>query len=59
MMIFSDRGTPDGFHQQHGFSGTTFKFSKKKDTGTGTDFCYFKLHVKLPEGSEVKVCTCL
>ncbi|KAF8808764.1 catalase [Phlegmacium glaucopus] len=50
MMIFSDRGTPDGFHQQHGFSGTTFKLCKTVSAKpTQTDFVYFKLHVKTKE----------
>ncbi|KAF8799198.1 heme-dependent catalase [Phlegmacium glaucopus] len=50
IMIFSDCGTPDGFHQQHGFSGTTFKFCKTvSGKPTQTDFVYFKLHVKTKE----------
>ena len=49
MMIYSDRGTPDGFHQQHGFGGTTFKWCKEDGT-----FHYVKVHVKTEDG--VKVC---
>jgi len=49
MMIYSDRGTPDGFHQQHGFGGTTFKWCKEDGT-----FHYVKVHVKDDGG--VKVC---
>jgi len=45
MMIFSDRGTPDGFHQQHGFGGTTFKWCKEDGT-----FHYVKVHVKYEDG---------
>ncbi|XP_006456321.1 catalase [Agaricus bisporus var. bisporus H97] len=28
MILFSDRGTPDGFYQEHGYSGHTFKWCK-------------------------------
>ncbi|KAJ7626526.1 catalase [Mycena polygramma] len=45
MMIFSDRGTPDGFHQQHGHGGTTFKWCKEDKT-----FTYVKVHVKREGG---------
>ncbi|KAJ7802092.1 catalase [Mycena olivaceomarginata] len=50
MMILSDRGTPDGFHQQHGFGGTAFKWCKEDGT-----FHYVKVHVKL--NGQVK-CLC-
>jgi len=30
--LFSDRGTPDGFHNMHGYSGHTYKWTK--DDGT-------------------------
>lgn len=54
LMLFSDRGTPDGYDETHGFSGTTFKFVKKTDESpTSTAFVYFKLHVKT---KEFKVC---
>ncbi|PPQ73471.1 hypothetical protein CVT26_010170, partial [Gymnopilus dilepis] len=53
MMLFSDRGTPNGFHQQHGHAGTTFKFVKENANGT-TSFTYYKLHVRT---SEVKTLT--
>ena len=26
MILFSDRGTPDGYHNMHGYSGHTLKF---------------------------------
>jgi catalase len=45
MIIFSDRGTPDGFHQHHGHGGTTFKFCQDNDT-----FHYVKIHVKFNHG---------
>lgn len=50
MMIFSDRGTPDGFHRQHGFSANTFKFVKEDNT-----FVYVKIHVKRTEGVQVRI----
>ena len=48
MILFSDRGTPDGFHQQDGFGGTTFKWCKADDT-----FYYVKVHVKVTGGTQV------
>ncbi|PPQ66162.1 hypothetical protein CVT26_010885 [Gymnopilus dilepis] len=48
MILFSDRGTPDGFHQQHGFSGTPFKFVKHDEDGKDS-FVYFKLHLRTKE----------
>ncbi|KDQ52902.1 hypothetical protein JAAARDRAFT_138017 [Jaapia argillacea MUCL 33604] len=30
MILFSDRGTPDGFHNMHGYSGHTYKFVNKE-----------------------------
>lgn len=40
MILFSDRGTPDGFHRQHCFSGNTFKFVNAKGI-----FHYVQIHV--------------
>jgi len=48
MMLFSDRGTPDGFHRQHGFGGTTFKWCR--DDGS---FVYVKVHVLSDQGVKV------
>ncbi|KAG5645940.1 hypothetical protein DXG03_004730 [Asterophora parasitica] len=39
LILFSDRGTPDGFHQGHGYSGHTFKWLK--DDGS---FVYVQVH---------------
>ncbi|EGN94351.1 hypothetical protein SERLA73DRAFT_125862 [Serpula lacrymans var. lacrymans S7.3] len=39
-ILFSDRGTPDGFHNMHGYSGHTFKFVK--DNGS---FVYAQIHL--------------
>ena len=50
MMLFSDRGTPDGFHQQDAFSVNTFKWCKADGT-----FYYVRVHVKVIGGT--KVCT--
>ncbi|KAF8343246.1 catalase [Amanita rubescens] len=45
MMLYSNRGTPDGFHRQHGFGGTTFQFCR--DDGS---FSYVKIHVLSDQG---------
>ncbi|KIK57498.1 hypothetical protein GYMLUDRAFT_246844 [Collybiopsis luxurians FD-317 M1] len=45
LFLFSDRGTPDGYHQEHGHAGTTFKWCKEDGT-----FHYVKLHVKAVGG---------
>ena len=50
LILFSDRGTPNGYHNQHGYSGHTFKWSK--DDGS---YVYVKVHVRTnnPGGFEV------
>ncbi|KJA17240.1 hypothetical protein HYPSUDRAFT_70890 [Hypholoma sublateritium FD-334 SS-4] len=45
MILFSDRGTPDGYHQQHGYSGHTFKWLK--DDGS---FVYTQVHLRVDGG---------
>ncbi|KAG6808736.1 hypothetical protein H0H92_003061 [Tricholoma furcatifolium] len=45
MILFSDRGTPDGYHQEHGYSGHTFKWLK--DDGS---FVYVQVHVRADGG---------
>ncbi|KAF8907809.1 catalase [Mucidula mucida] len=45
MILFSDRGTPDGYHQQHGYSGHTFKWLK--DDGS---FVYTQVHCRVDGG---------
>ncbi|KAJ8082536.1 hypothetical protein AAF712_008475 [Marasmius tenuissimus] len=45
MILFSDRGTPDGVHQMHGYSGHTFKWMK--DDGS---FVYTQVHVRADGG---------
>lgn len=32
MRLFSDRGTPDGYHDMHGYSGHTYKWTKSDGT---------------------------
>jgi catalase len=45
MILFSDRGTPDGYHQEHGYSGHTFKWLKADGT-----FVYTQVHVRADKG---------
>jgi len=45
MILFSDRGTPDGYHQMHGYSGHTYKFIREDGTVT-----YIKIHLRADKG---------
>ncbi|KAJ2927975.1 hypothetical protein H1R20_g9129, partial [Candolleomyces eurysporus] len=45
LILFSDRGTPDGYHHQHGYSGHTHKWLK--DDGT---FVYTQVHLRVDGG---------
>ncbi|KAJ6554076.1 heat-induced catalase [Mycena sp. CBHHK59/15] len=45
MILFSDRGTPDGYHNQHGYSGHTFKWFKKDGS-----FVYVQVHCRAQGG---------
>jgi len=45
MILFSDRGTPDGYHQMHGYSGHTFKWLKADGS-----FVYVQTHVRADGG---------
>ncbi|VDB95626.1 unnamed protein product [Peniophora sp. CBMAI 1063] len=45
MILFSDRGTPDGYHQMHGYSGHTFKFVNEQG-----DWNYVQVHVRADGG---------
>ncbi|KAF8737458.1 hypothetical protein AX14_012844 [Amanita brunnescens Koide BX004] len=45
MILFSDRGTPDGFQNEHGYSGHSFKWCK--DDGS---FVYVQVHVRADKG---------
>ncbi|EIN12909.1 catalase [Punctularia strigosozonata HHB-11173 SS5] len=40
MILFSDRGTPDGYHNMHGYSGHTFKFVNEKG-----EWHYVQIHL--------------
>ncbi|KAI0036404.1 catalase [Vararia minispora EC-137] len=45
MILFSDRGTPDGYHQMHGYSGHTLKFINAKG-----EWQYVQVHVRADKG---------
>ncbi|KAH8930177.1 catalase [Atractiella rhizophila] len=45
MILFGDRGIPDGYHHEHGYSGHTFKFVKKDGS-----FNYVQIHVRSDQG---------
>ncbi|KZT19348.1 catalase [Neolentinus lepideus HHB14362 ss-1] len=45
MILFSDRGTPDGYHQMNGYSGHTFKFVNDKG-----DWWYTQIHFIADKG---------
>lgn len=45
MILFSDRGTPDGYHNMHGYSGHTFKFVNAEGK-----FVYTQIHVRKEGG---------
>jgi catalase len=45
MILFSDRGTPDGYHHMHGYSGHTFKFLKEDGS-----FVYAQIHLRKDGG---------
>ncbi|THU90411.1 catalase [Dendrothele bispora CBS 962.96] len=45
MQLFSDRGTPDGYHQMHGYSGHTHKWFKEDGS-----FVYTQVHVRADKG---------
>jgi catalase len=44
-ILFSDRGTPDGYRHMHGFSSHTLKFVSKND-----EVFFIKIHVKTYSG---------
>ncbi|KAH9991973.1 catalase [Russula compacta] len=45
LILFSDRGTPNGYHNMHGYSGHTFKFVR--DDG---EWVYVQIHVRADSG---------
>lgn len=48
MILFSDRGTPDGYHNEHGYSGHTFKLVKEDGS-----FVYTQIHIRADGGFKV------
>jgi catalase len=48
MILFSDRGTPDGYHNMHGYSGHTFKFVREDG-----EWVYVQIHVRADRGYKV------
>lgn len=44
-ILFSDRGTPAGFRNMHGFSGHTFMWYNEKG-----EYCWVKIHFKTEQG---------
>ncbi|KAI0300094.1 catalase [Multifurca ochricompacta] len=45
LILYSDRGTPDGYHNMHGYSGHTFKFVR--DDG---EWVYVQVHLRADGG---------
>jgi len=48
LILFSDRGTPDGYHNMHGYSGHTFKYVKADGS-----YVYTQIHVRADKGFKV------
>ena len=48
LILFSDRGTPDGYHNMHGYSGHTFKYVKEDGS-----YVYTQIHVRADNGFKV------
>jgi len=48
MILFSDRGTPDGYHNMHGYSGHTLKFVKEDGS-----YVYTQIHIRADKGFKV------
>ena len=45
MILFSDHGTPNGYHREHGYSGHAFKFVKENG-----EFSYVQIHLRADGG---------
>ncbi|KZT37300.1 catalase [Sistotremastrum suecicum HHB10207 ss-3] len=45
LILFSDRGTPDGYHNMHGYSGHTFKFVNAEGK-----YHYVQIHLRKDGG---------
>lgn len=50
MILFSDRGTPDGYRFQHGYSGHTFKW-----VNANGEFVYVQVHCRVDAGVKVNL----
>ncbi len=48
MILFSDRGTPDGYHNMHGYSGHTYKFVREDG-----EWVYVQVHIRADGGFKV------
>lgn len=48
MILFSDRGTPAGYHHMHGYSGHTFKYVKEDGS-----YVYTQIHLRADKGFKV------
>lgn len=48
MILFSDRGTPDGYHNMHGYSGHTYKFVREDG-----EWVYVQIHIRADGGFKV------
>ncbi|KAH9160944.1 catalase [Lactarius sanguifluus] len=44
-ILFSDRGTPDGYHNMHGYSGNAYKFIREDG-----EWVYVQIHVRADGG---------
>lgn len=48
LILFSDRGTPDGYHNMHGYSGHTYKFVREDG-----EWVYVQIHIRADGGFKV------
>jgi catalase len=48
LILFSDRGTPDGYHNMHGYSSHTFKFVREDG-----EWVYVQIHIRADGGYKV------
>jgi len=48
LILFSDRGIPDGYHNMHGYSGHTFKFVREDG-----EWVYVQIHLRADGGFKV------
>jgi catalase len=48
LILFSDRGIPDGYHNMHGYSSHTYKFVRADG-----DWHYVQVHLRCDGGFKV------